>query len=624
MISPIKAHVDAHVRQGSAGTNYGDAAYVVLSATGADVQRGFLFFARPFPIGATIVSAVLRIYLRSGWDAGGPHTITVRRTIAAWKERGVGGVNYTNQPAVDGAASVTEVVANSPSGTLVEIDITTLMQTIAAGGAAYGLRLTVDTTGVKTFHSRSAADTTLRWGGEIVWVTAPSAPTDLRPSGGRSVSLAQPVMRWTPMDSDGDHQAEYQIQISENADMSTPGHDPGYVASDFSEHDLATTAFSLDDDTGYYWRVRVKDDGGRESPWSDIQSFRRDTKGVLTITDPPASPGNTVEETTPPIVHTFATRTQESVEYVLTEQGDGESVEREIYDSGRSITTDLSFTLPSGLINDPAATYRIYDRVYDDIDREETPGDPAYVEAVREFTYVRSGTPAAVETLEVTDGATATDAPGVVLDWTRAATPDYFALRVDDVYVATRIDPADVLVAGDEYRMVIYDLQPDVEHSIEIEAVVLDGGVFTHSDNNPVVEFTPEPQAIWLVAEDAGISVALLGTSDQAMDLGEESAVHAPPGRRAPLRIRDSLRGYEGTLSGTLEPYLDLSAIEWRDRLLALKELPLDASIRLVMRGYSFPVQLGPFKITALSVDELEFAAEVPFEQTDEFTVRAL
>jgi hypothetical protein len=452
---------------------------------------------------------------------------------------------------------------------------------------------------------------------EIEWTTAPGKPTDLKPSGGRAVSLAKPVLAWTFVDSKGEFQSQYQVQIDDDSGFAAPLYDSGYIVSTEWEHDLSLTAFAgLANDDVRYWRVRVKDNYGLESPWSDPVSFARKTKGALVITNPPDEPNNTVEETTPPLQHDFTGRTQKLAQWFIQKLDDDEWVT--VLNSGRVATTEETYTPPAGKIVSTVDEYREVLRVWDDVARESTPGDPAYVQLIRYFTYVRSGTPAPVETLDVSNGG-GDDAPGVLLEWTRTLQPDFFSIMVDGRQVA-RVEAADVLVAGDDYRYVLYLINPRKTHSFEVEAVVLDAGKYKHSDGNPIVNFKPEPTGYWLVAPRYGLRTVLTGKEAQDKQIGGSATVFNPiGGRRDPVRIRDSVRGYEGQLIGRITPAFTETGLTWLTRLERIVGLPHSAEIWLVGGVNTFRVVVGEPMVNDLSHDRWEVT--IPFWQVDDFTV---
>ena len=56
--------------------------------------------------------------------------------------------------------------------------------------------------------------------------------------------------------------------------------------------------------------------------------------------------------------------------------------------TGKITSTVNEVTPPAGVISSPDSTYSVALRVWDTKQRESIPGDPAYVEVVRAFTFV--------------------------------------------------------------------------------------------------------------------------------------------------------------------------------------------------------------------------------------------
>lgn len=532
MDSPISAATDAAVRQGST-SNFGGYGYLTVSA-GATARRSFIFFPRPFPVGATVVSAVLRLTTRSGFTISA-HTLSVYHVAAAWLENTI---NWDNQPGVDGAAATLNI-GTPGAGYVVEIDVTAIMQAVAAGGTWFGLRVSDNVDQASTFYSSEASDASVQPELEVIWTSAPSAPTDMRPSGGRVVSLASPTLTWKFNDMDGDEQSAFRVEVAHDAAFTSSFEDSGWVSTNEQQYTLAG---ALTDGSTYYWRVTTKDSSGVQSPVSDIQQFGRDIKGTVAI----SNPGATSPETTPPVIHALTGETQSAHQTLLYEKLAGEPDFTLIHDSGIIPGTGTSYTIPPDLITSTTATYRVVERVWDTKDREATPGDPRYAEDSQDFTYVPDGTPDPVTGLTLTTD----DTPSFILDWSRSSAPDYFALTVDGKVIQSRIDPAAVFVVGTSYRLRVWELAPNVSHVVSIEAVVIDLGVAKHSSPNPSVSGTLTPLDAWFVMPSKNLYVRIATADAVDYSIGEDGETFFPIGRRDPVRIVSAIRGHEGTISG--------------------------------------------------------------------------
>jgi len=82
------------------------------------------------------------------------------------------------------------------------------------------------------------------------------------------------ILTWTFIDSDGDSQKFYQIQINNNSNFNSPLIDSNKVKSDSNSY----TPLSLNFNTQYYWRVKVWDTNGNESDWINGPNFKTDIR----------------------------------------------------------------------------------------------------------------------------------------------------------------------------------------------------------------------------------------------------------------------------------------------------------------------------------------------------------
>lgn len=614
MISNTGTAVDAFAHEAAPDANYGTHPYLQLDATTGTRRYAYLYFTRPFPLGATLTRAYLDVRAYTGF--GTARTLTVRRITGSWRETGTGALTWNKRPTTDAATATVSVPAGTADGTLIRIDVTSLLQTVAAGGAFYGFEIQASGA-VASIHSAEAPTAAWRPRLEVDWSTPPSPPTDLRPAGGRNVAGGQPTLAWSFVDSQGEYQLAYQVQISTSATFATTVHDSGWITSDRWEHALAGTGFTLAAGTLYYWRVRARDSYGMESGWSDVATMNRLAKPTITITAPS---GTTVDEVTPTITHTFSggSGTQAAVEYLVYKQDATTLAWELIWRSGQIATASTSYQLPATLITD-TGPYRVEVRVWDTADREATPGDEAYALASKDFSYTPSGTPSAVATLSAAMGAGA-DGAAVVLTWTRATTPDFFAIRVNGRIVEPRLTPAQAGQNGTTFTYRYWRARPQYAATFEVEAVQIVSGRHLHSTGNPTATITPRPPAQWLIAPGYGLRVAILGRDPLDMRLPENGEVFTPVGRRDAVRIVDAVRGYEGTLSGILADFAGTTAAAWRDTLEQIKGLPVGAEVRLIAADHNFRVALGEAEISPES--ETAYRVAIPFWQVDDYTFR--
>lgn len=612
----VWASVDSFSNQDQPTVNYGTASRLMLKGQTSHKKYGYILFARPFPLGALVLGATLTLRLASSWP--GSTTITVRRVTATWQESRI---NWNNQPATSATNQATTVVTGGAKDDDVTVDLTAMLGDVAAGAAWYGIRVEINVNGpLYLYASESVGNPAPKL--DLEWTLAADAVTDLHPLDGAVVGSTTPVMTWTFRDADGTtDQASSELQVDNTDDFGSPVYASGMVANGDQQWQIPS---GLSDGGDYYWRVRVTDTNGNVSDWSDTGSFHVTVRGGLTIT----SPSTTPEETTPPVSWSLASGTQVAYQVVLRDMiavpvlDPGGTI---IWDTGRVASTDASVTIPAGrLVRLDANAYQLEVRVWDNTDRESTPGSPAYSSATRTLTLTPSGVPADILTLTATD-----DAPAVVLQWTRANMPDYWLIRVDgDVPLGVdqhgnpwdRLDPLDYFISGTTYRLPWYRAEPDVEHVYEVVAVVVSTGVATMSTGGPTATFTSRPIGLWLIDEASDIRVRFEGRDDPAgqWKIGEEATDYYPVGRRSPVHIVTSLRGYEGQMSGLyLQDWLETTAEDWRDALEQLKASG-SSSIRMIVQGFNLPVDV--FEIATAPTHPHGYSASFSFAQTDEFS----
>lgn len=611
----VYASVDSFSNQDQPGQNYGQASRLMLKGQTSHKKYGYVLFARPFPLGALVLDATLTVRLASSWP--GTTTITVRRVTASWQESRI---TWNNQPATTATHEATKVVTGGAKDDDVTVDLTNMLGDVAAGSAWYGIRVEISVNGPLYLYASEAVGKPAPKL-DLEWTLTPDAVTDLHPLDGAVVGSTTPVVTWTFRDADGTtDQASSEVQVDTTDDFASPVYASGMVANGEQQWQIPS---GLSDGGDYFWRVRVTDTNGNVSDWSDTGSFHITVRGTLTL----SSPSTTPEETTPPVAWSLGAGTQVAYQVILRDLlavpvvDPGGTI---VFDTGRVASTDTSVAIPPGrLVRLDANAYELELRVWDNTDRESTPGSPAYSSVTRTLTLTPSGVPADVLTLTAAD-----DAPAVVLEWTRTNMPDYWALRVDgeiplgvDQHGNTwdHLDPTDYLISGTTYRLPWYRAEPDVDHTYELVAVVVSAGVAAMSTGNPTATFTSRPVGLWLIDEASDIRVRFEGRDDPAgqWKIGEDATDYYPVGRRSPVHIVSSLRGYEGQMSGLyLQDYLELTADDWRDQLEQLKSSG-STSIRMIVQGFNIPVAV--WDIATAPWHPHGYSAGFTFAQTDEF-----
>jgi hypothetical protein len=578
-----RAHVDSWVEHDSPGANHGQGSKIRLRADDTGHERlGLVFFGRPFPPGATIRSATLTVYLKgAAWS--GTHTIRVKRITDSWKENHV---TYNNQPNVAGANFGSLVVVDGNDGDAAEIDITDLFADVSAGDDYHGLQLSISEDSAVALYSSESPKADTNPTLEVEWTEAPYPPSNLQPAGDLAVSSATTRLAWRFSDTLGStKQSASQVQISTSSSFASPVYDSGKQTNVRHEWNLAGE-YTLVDGTTYWWRCRVWDDSNLGSGWSDAAQFQRAIKGTLTITNPPAGPGNQVDDVTPPITWDSSVDL-DRVRLLLDEVKPNGSLvelcefpEQKVEAGFNTITLEKRKHGKVEALITSGKTYRVRLFGWDTVDRQSTPGDPDFMFAQRDFTYARDGTPAPVATLTATPLGAA-----VVLHWTRTAAPDYFSLRVDGVEVLPRIDPDDVMVSAGVYQMRWWRAISGVSHTYEVEAVVIQTGKKHHSSGNPTANATTKVTGKYLVDEDDDLFIFIEGAEQASLPIAESGTSFRLPGNRRPVRITDSIGGHEGTVSGVLEPGGENDFLELKGRV--------NSTFRYIQSKMNIPVEMG-------------------------------
>lgn len=605
----LRNATDAFANETRAAENYAATTRLRLDNSSGAKKYAYVYFARPFPLGVNVVSAKLKLYAdaKSGSWSAVSRTITVSRVTQAWK---AGRLTWNNRPSVTTTGQVAVTKTSSiTDGQLWEFDVTAMLQLVADGTAWYGFRVEINESVLRRLYSANAAvyKPTL----ELTWSKAPEAPSDLSPSGNRSVVVSKPILRFDFTDEYGNTDMQAcQVQINSTDVWTSPSFDSGTVSTSVPQLDLSTTAYAgLSDGSSTYWRVRVQDGAGLWSGWSTAAQFKRTTRGTLTITNPAASPNDYVTEATPPIIWSLSGRTQKAYQVVIKDV-DGEW----IHTSGKVDGTATSYTLPKGIIHDDE-TYTVLVKVWDTIDRQKTPEETEVpTTASRSFTYQRQTSVAAPVGLTATD---MTPEPGVQLEWTRSTAPDSWTISRNGKVIDSGVLPVDTLVSGTTYRYVDRTAHPRKSHTYKVRAKV--NGV--DSKNNPTASVTIKPVGIWLDDEDRGIRVQLLGNDEGSWTMGETADVYTPVGSTKAVRITQALRGYEGSISGLLTATATKTLAQVEDDLLKLKERP-GRTYQLVLADLSIPVVIGNVTIAPTPRAEIERLVTFDFWQVGDLTFK--
>lgn len=580
----VKPSSDAWIDEQFPGKRHGNTTRLRLcgDSAGGKRRRAVIFFARPFPLGASVVSAKLHLHAKEAW--GGSHDVKVLRVAEKWGEKGV---NWNNQPAT-GGSTVTKTVTGLSADEEFEVDVTSIYEDVTAGSKQHGLRIALadgDTSKHAVYSSEHPKHRLRPWL-EVIWAERPEGPRDGAPAGNNAVGTDQPVLdyRFGVKGRDpAQKQSAKQVQISTSADFSSPVYDSGKVLDDRTLFDLDGTAFSATAGVSYYWRVRAWDDDDLVSDWSDKWQFRYVAKGSLALNSPAAGSPSTVHDLTPPVTWLLSGATQAQFEVTLFIQRQDGTWKRK-WELHRHKGTDTSVNVPKGIIK-RNRTFLVRVRVWDDEDRQSVPNDPKYYEVTRQFVYTRDGTPAKVTNLVVTNFAS-----GLAVTWDDATEPDYYCITVNDEEQLDRIEPADVLVSAgspSHYAYIYWRGEHGVPQTIEVERVVNSGGNLLHSGGGPTAVGTPDVRGKWLVDEDpeSVLGMQIIGAEQSDFELGQSGETFNPLNSKRPVRRLDSQRGFEGGVSGTL--ISTQTALNFQELIGRNKEL------RYIVQHLNIPVRLG-------------------------------
>jgi hypothetical protein len=538
----LKNATDSYVSEKYPARNYNTVNRLYLADnSAADTRYAYMYFGVPSGMAkTTIISAKLRLYSGAGFT--GSVTMTVQRLAAKFTATTV---NWSNKPGVTGTA-VNVTKSSAATNTMWEFDVTSMMQQVANGAAWYGVRISATNSTAKWIHSAQAV-AAYRPELEITWSDAPDAPEVLIPSGGTMVSVAKPTLQWDFTDPSGDTTMQaFDLKLFSslalaNANGAGDVLNLTSVASDIPQLDLDDTAYAGTTDlASVWWRVRVQDGAGLWSGWSAVATWTRKTKGTLTITNPAAPSNNFVSEPTPPFTWTFTGRTQRAYEVLLSTP---ETPSVYIWRSGIVTSTATSVTPPPGKITQNGKTYTLIVRIYDTENRRSIPDDPIYTEVTRDFTYNLSATVATVTGFTVTPDVAR---PKAVLAWSRTTAPDTFIIYRDGK-VIDEVYPVEVFVSGTSYAFTDLDASPRSQHTWSVAAKV--NGVV--SSSNPTAVGTVKPVTTVLCLPDSSKMVFLFNP-DVAAERAESSEIHYILGSAPPVLVTQSLRGYEGSISGVL------------------------------------------------------------------------
>lgn len=534
--------------------------------------------------GQTVASATLTAH---AWNVPSAVTASVYLTTSPWADATL---TYNRQP-THGATHVDTAVPIVAADAAINLDVSSLVQSVASGQAWYGFYLTA--TGIISLRSFESG--ALSWVLTIVTTEAPQTPQSLVPNG-TTVAQPKPTLTCDFVDNGGisNLMGAIQVQIDPAQNATTPAFDSGTVSSTLPLLDLTTTAYAgLADGASTFWRVRVQDTSGLWSGWSDWAGFTYRSPSTITLFTPAA--GVLWDPTTVIVAGTSHLLSAYRVQ--ITDGNDRTNVR---FDTGRipapGTSPSVQVSLPENydghrvLVDD--RDYQLHIRVWDTFtNRQATPGSPDYVESWTTFHFDDDLTVTPVDTLT----ADSPDpSPAVQLTWTRASAPDAWVILRDSKVIA-RVDPVDTLAGVSTWSWTDPHPAPWVEHNYNVKP--LSGG--KQGDPGPVATITPDGLGVWLYTQD-GQHLAIDGADTSQLTQTTRMSTYKPLNVRYDVDIVTGFEGLSGVLTNGIIPSelddtMDVSDAE--AVLQSIKDNP-GKSVRLIFGMFSAEVLLRNISIT--------------------------
>ena len=559
----------------------------------ATLSTSTLYLIKPsqaFPDFSAISTATLTILSPVAVPAG--VVLSLRLVAADWQ---LSTVNGSNVPPLTGTPVVVTTVA-TPAGSPITFEVSALLQPVADTTLAYlgfGIQMTTGAAfQVWTFDADPSVSPIFN----VSWYEPPPTPTNLSPDGGRAVGESQPVLRvlnYAPSLDDIALKA-MQVQWSTTTSFTTPIADDTLSVTG-PEFDMKQTAskYALPSDgSTRYYRTRLQGSDSAWSQWSQPATTRYVPKPSLVITNPPAAPGNVIPTSQPNIAWTLG-GTQAFSQVILTPD----------YDHN----TQLANTHKQpGSVNNATPDYEVTDTsshwvevsVWDNVDREATPGQPTQVIAQALFSV--SDDPALPVPSQITTAPmTGFGCPFVAVQWQAKKVPDFFKVKRDGVNVSGRLVPSAVLVAPGTsendatYQWIDYLAQTNAWHEYQVQPVV-NGH---NGAGGPVSDILTTTTGIWLAHPATGdwITVVNASLSDWAIT-EPNSASYSKLSGDTWLRQFGNLVAVSTVVSGDLMPVKDRTVDSYHRSLMRM--LRAGANMVLVTPHQSLEVLIGDVSST--------------------------
>jgi hypothetical protein len=539
--------------------------------------------------GKRVISAIFECDTEA--RAGTP---TLRMQRHSKPTTGYAELTWNNHP-VSLAGAPSFDVTQSGALTHWTFDLTSDIQAVALGDAYYGYVLV--TTNVAAQWRIMGYGTATPPKLTITLDDAPLPPTDIEPNG--AVGLAKPVFNWTADPS----MISAQIQITTPADttFAAPVFDSGAHSTVVGQLDTNALGYGgITANTSVLVRIR-QTNGVATSAWSDAITVTYTPLGTLST----SSPSGTTTDPTPTVAWAF-TGTQ--ARWQVTTYRNGVMIE----DTGVVPGTDTSHQPAVGAVTaGQVLSYRI--RVWDNVTRLSSVGDPAY----RETTITTTYNPGAVTPLTTLDVTQDGQAPWVDLEWTRTA-------GVADLWVITRDGEIIDRILGTSGGSPVWSYKDwacppnrDVVYRVFPQTGV---NPATVGSTGPTVTIRTEVDGAWVYDPATDKSFSISGHNLSAV-YGESSVVYSTVGGIRRQKRTWALRGLEGNISGLLDDFDGRTVEDQLEDLYAIKGRA-DVDVRLVFADKNIPVSLDNLSpvpsVDWSTTDQIRHDVSFDFNQTGE------
>lgn len=389
------------------------------------------------------------------------------------------------------------------------------------------------------------------------------------------------------------------------AGLGEPTSDTGWVASSIPQHQFS----NITGQVGI--RIRHKSSDDRESPWSDPITFGFTPRPTVTITSTETS----TNDPSPTTTWTVTGGTQVSFQVIYRRVDTGEV----LADSGNLPGADTQWQPSSPISIDPTVEISREVRVWDDVVRSATVGEPAYTSATAPNFVIEPGADGPIATGQSIEQ----DGPVNVYEWAFSSTPDGAVVErsIDNgPWVRTLLDVGAIALGGGLYRW--RDATAPAEHSLRYRVASITNG--SMGQFSEPVEVFRKADFIWLIdPDDPTWTLAMAGQEAADMTLPEDSSLIEVIGSDRVNIVFEGARGYQGTVSGLFVSDVPsmggLSAQAQRDRALSIKRKPTHVW-RLSIADMNIPVLLRQPTPVPRPGAEVSFGVSAEFFQQGELT----